>query len=409
MLKFRFVLCTIFALMSASITPAQFDDTETKDAEKTGDAKAGESREGDAWRAWLKKLGAGPVYRAEVLFRSEERLFLAEALISPNIPQPRMMGLGLNDNGEAIPPPDPGIQQIQDQIREIRSDKPDPHPLAWKFRYYGVSLRDGATAHHSDLATRLNLPREAGAAVYTLHGGAFRIEQMSPELLANAQPLRRDPKYFRERAAAIRRELLTTHRGNWSGSQHGAIEIARLFPEPELIETVRRMIVEWTDKDPAEVAGKGWPGDASDALAHLGTAKDFAVFHRLVRRHPAHARFAITPTLELVKRVGGRDARPLIADLLQIPDPFSTGSECARLLGRLAPDVPAPTYGDYAVMIVAEKLGRKPPDFGMKFAPDLLKVKSTAHSEDWVFPSSAERKKGTAAALKWATEYQPAR
>jgi hypothetical protein len=58
-------------------------------------------------------------------------------------------------------------------------------------------------------------------------------------------------------------------------------------------------------------------------------------------------------------------------------------------------------------MIIAEKLGRKPADFGMKFAPELLKVKVNAHSEDWVFPSSAGRAKGTAAALKWATEYRP--
>src|SRR5262249_17530748 len=169
----------------------------------------------------------------------------------------------------------------------------------------------------------------------------------------------------------------------------------------------RTMLMDWIDKDPAVVAGKGWPGDAANALAHLGTAEDFAVFHRLVRRHTNYAQFAITPTLELVKRVGGRDAGPLIADLLKLPDPFSTGSDCAKLLRRLAPDVPAPTYGDYTVMIVAEKLGRKPSDFGMEFAPELLKIKENAHSEDWVFQNSAERAKGIAAALKWATEYRP--
>lgn len=403
MLKFRFLLCAIFAMTSVSLAPAQFDDTETK----TGDAKDQGSREDDAWRAWLKKLGSGPVYRAEVLFRCDDRLFLAEALMSPDVPRPRMMGFGLNDKGEAIPPPDPGYQQVQDQVREVRSDKPDRYPLAWRFRYYGVSLRDGGIAHHSDVATRLKLPREVGAAAYTLHGGAFRVERLSPQQLAKAQPLRRDPEYFRERTAAIRREFLTTHRQDWTDSPNGTIEIARLFPEPKLIEPVRRMVVAWIDREPSEVAGKGWPGDASNALAHLGTAKDFAVFHRLVRRHPVYAHFAITPSLDLVKRVGGRDAGPLIADLLKLGEPFETGSDCAKLLRRLAPDVPAPTYGDYAVMSIAEKLGRKPSDFGMKLAPELLTVKANAHSEDWVFPNAAERKKGTAAALKWATEYRP--
>src|SRR5207253_1286093 len=152
---------------------------------------------------------------------------------------------------------------------------------------------------------------------------------------------------FRERAAAIRRELLTTHRGAWTDSRHGTIELARLFPEPDLIEPVRKILTDWIDKDPAAVAGKGWPGDAAAALAHLGTAKDFALFHRLVRRHPDYAQFAITPTLHLVKRVGGRDAGPLVADLLKLRDPFTTGSECAKLLRRLAPNVPEPTYGDY--------------------------------------------------------------
>ena len=405
MMDFRYSLCAGVVLVSPFLASAQFDDTETKDSDQSGDARSHRSREDDAWRAWLKKLGTGPIYRAELLFRfDDDRLFLAETPFSPDLPQPRMKGFGLNEKGEPVAPPDPGYQQVQELVRDKVRGDPESFPLAWKFRYYGVSLRDGGTAHRSDVATRLNFPKKSGGVAYTFHGGAFRVERLSPEQVARLQPLRRDPKYFRERAAAIRQELLMAHRNTWAQSEHGKIEIARLFPEPDLIEEVRTILTDWIEKEPSAVAGKGWPGAASDALAHLGTAKDFAVFHRLVRRHPDYAHFAIMRALQLVKRVGGRDAGPLVGDLLKLTAPFPTGSECAKLLRRFAPDVPQPTYGDYTVMSIAEKLGRNPSDFGMTYAKDLVKVTANAHSEDWVFPSMAARRAGIAAALKRVLE-----
>jgi hypothetical protein len=405
----RFFLFAGLLLSAPARGLAQFHD-ETKDLRKPADEKSAGSQVDDAWRARLKELGKGPVYRAEILFRGgDDRLYLAETLFSPDLPQPRMMGFGLNEKADAVPPPDPGYQRVQEAVREKLIDEPASFPLAWSFRYYGVSLRDIGTAHHGDVATRLNIPGESGGIAYTLYSGAFRVERLSPEQVAAARPLRRDPKYFRDRTAAIRKELLTTHREAWANSQHGKVEVARLFREPHLIADVRRILTDWIERDPAAVAGKGWPGDASEALAHLGRAADFDVFHRLVRRHPAHARFVITPTLHLVQRVGGHDAGPLISDLLKLKDPFTTGSESAKLLRQLAPDVPEPTYGDYTVMTVAEKLGRKPTDFGMKLAPELLKVSAQSHSEDWVFATAADRRAGIAAALKWATEYQPPR
>src|SRR5439155_11577528 len=191
--------------------------------------------------------------------------------------------------------------------------------LEWKFRYYGVSLRDGGTCHHSDVGTSLALPDRDGEVRYTIFGGAFRVERLSAEQVAKAQPLRRDPKYFRDRVAAIGKELHATYP---TLAQHGQIEIAILLREPDLTADLRKMFADWTDRDPASVIGKGWPNDVSDALARLGDASDFALFHRCVKRHPTYADFLITPTLRLVERVGGADAAPLVSDLLQLKDPF---------------------------------------------------------------------------------------
>ena len=400
---------------------AQFDDEKR---EKDTDA-AGERA---AWSGWLKKLGTGPVYRVEVLFRGarDGRLYLAETLLSSKVPHSRMMGFGLNGNGEPFPPPDPGYQPTREALVDV-ADKTDnaSHPLAWKFHDYGASLRDGGSARHSDLDTNLNLPREAGKVRYTLHNGAFRVERLSVEQLTKAQPLRRDPKYFRNRTAAILTELLTSYRKDWSKSEHGVVQIARLFPEPDLIADVRKLLTDWIDRAPAEVVGKGWPHALVHAIADVGTAKDFALLHRLARRHPKYASFTITHAIRLVQRVGGRDAGPLVADLLALTERFSTGSECAKWLRRVATQVPEPTYGDYTVMTIAGTFGRKPTDFGMMFAREIvldqlgqaplasrekeLAREAAAHPEDWVFPTAAARKAGIAAALKWVTEYQPSK
>src|SRR5260370_3567894 len=106
-----------------------------------------------AWQDWFKKLGQGPIYQVDILFRYQEdgRLYVLQTFLSPAQPRsyPKgLSGLGLDDKGRVLAPPTPG----QDRRRMARTDdkigngtskpeKPLP-PLAETTRYLGVRIEN---------------------------------------------------------------------------------------------------------------------------------------------------------------------------------------------------------------------------------------------------------------------------
>src|SRR5262249_12641611 len=127
-----------------------------------------------------------------------------------------MFGLGLGDFNQPIAPPDPGYAQL-DKLMALeitRNGEKPPPPLAWRTRYFRASLEKefgtppGAIMiAHSDLATHIPLPRKPGEVVYRFFGALWRLEWITPEQVAQLQPLRQHTTAFSRRVALIQNEI----------------------------------------------------------------------------------------------------------------------------------------------------------------------------------------------------------
>jgi hypothetical protein len=198
---------------------------------------------------------------------------------------------------------------MQEVSKGTAGDAPFPLcPLAEATSHIGVSLRrnDAGAGNMmirtSDVATSMKVPEKAGSVSVAYFGSAvFRVERLSAEALRAAHPLCQDRAYIRDRTAALRRELLTTHRAALESERAlcSAVEVLR---DRALVSRVRQSLSRWIDRAPAEVEGKGFPHDLADALARVGGLEDIALFHRLARRHPSYASHTVYPYLLLLRR-----------------------------------------------------------------------------------------------------------
>ena len=384
-----------------------------------GDGDPGRS----SWEEYRERLGHGPVYQVEALHRPYETgiLYYCRALISRDAPAPIMQGFGIDRDGKCVPPPKPGLEA--DRARVVGEGK-TALPLALPTGLVGVWLertRAGNEELHtgvSCLVTTMRLPEKAGQVETAFHQGLFRVERLTAAQVARAQPLRQDAAFFRDRVAAIQKEVVAAHRARPLRLEHELAEAAALFREPAFVEAVRAGLARWIERTPAEVAGKGFPNSLAFALAQCGEAKDFQLFHRLVRRHPAHASYVTFDTLVLMRRVGGAQAVPLVADLLKDASPSEAVQPAEELVRRLDATVPRPTHADGFLKAMTSLFHLDPADFGLRMAEsrlleladrhpfpppelELLRLRVKNNSGTWTMLAEADRKPGYAAALKW--------
>jgi hypothetical protein len=424
------------ALLLASPSRADvFDEADGKDGDPkhTGTGEEEALREQRLWEAYVKKLGDGPIYRVEVLYRGPgaDHITYCRHYVSTAIPSPHgLFGYGVNARGEVVPPGDPGHEPMKAALeaRKVgKNDEPPPPPLATRTRYVGGSLHDNgsypgtAWIHSSDHGAYVPLPKKSGEPELMFFGSAlFRLELVTPQDVLKAGPLRQDAKLCRERTAALRREIISTGRERSKEYPRDVVHAAYLFRDAELIGGVRQMLDDWIARPPAEVVGQQFPTYLADCLGDLGDERDLAAFHRLTKRHPDHAVDLHRPTLDLLARVGTVRAMPLVEDLLN--GPLRRGGDGRmQVLRELAPTIPEFTDGDLFLIETVRRFQLKPGCFELRSAQqtlDALQRKQpltpaqqrhlrTCHLSDHVFLTEAARRRGVEMALDWFKEYQP--
>src|SRR5947209_6871807 len=108
------VALALFA--SGGICRADEYDDDGKEAKKAdpkhGSAAEEAQRDKQRWETWVKKLGNGPIYRVEVLYRPEddEHLYFFQHYISPGLRSSGLPGLGMDEEGKPMLPYNPGQQ-----------------------------------------------------------------------------------------------------------------------------------------------------------------------------------------------------------------------------------------------------------------------------------------------------------
>ena len=434
----RFFVSALLIVLAGSQARGQFDlyEESRKDSPATQDDPFGMKREQKAWQAWLQSLGAGPIYRVEMLYRYQEdgRLYYLRTLISSKKPEGGgMFGMGLGDKGKPIPAPDPGNQPVREQESVTMTvskpgEKPlvPPAPLARKTGHIGVSMRRSDSVsgrlmiRESDTATGMPLPRK-GVEVGFFHG-IFLVELLTPEQAAREGPLRRDPEFFKRRTAELHKLLLTTHLPRVLADDRSLETAAITLQDPSLMTEVRKRLNAWIDRTP-EQARNSFPSELLDALQHNGTAGDFALFERLSKRHPDHARGLLWTTLHLARRTGGDRAMPVWATLVADRQPTDIDAP-VRDLRALLPSIPEPQRGDLAVGEMVRAFKLNPADFHLKVAQnellaraDQAKLSEGVRSHyrllqkqpylgSWFFLNEADRARGRKAALAWLAAYR---
>jgi hypothetical protein len=365
-------------------------------------------------QALLKRLGDGPVYLVEILYRDEEdgRLYLCQTLLSEQRPRAPngIPGLGLDPKGKPLPVPDPQRHRLVQAAQNVASKgKPPLYPPALTTRHVGAWLEKPSPGrmcfHVSDLGYHVPLPKQAGRANVALaRGVAFRVELLAAEPLKQYRPLRDDPDYFRRHVAELRQELLTTHRDLLT--EHSAAA-AVLLQEPFLLDLVRRHCQEWIDRPGTDLMGL--PMDALRALGLAGDASDVNLLRAWQEQRPKEASWLHWPALNLARRLGPEPVLPLLADLLRDPTPAPPGDNARRLLDA-DPSLPAYTQGDAFLSLVLSRHKLDPGKFGLKNAPArLLAERLTVSVEDrermelsaqfplpsdWLFLTTADRTRG---------------
>lgn len=410
----------LFVLLAGAVAlAAQFVDLQEPFGHSPAKSAPSETQ------AWLRRLGKGPVYRIDILYRHSEDgvLYYCQTLISPDQPDTgRIPGFGLNARGQPILPPDPGYARVQ-TLAVAGQPKTEP-ALAETTRHLGVSLRadDGeqgqAMIRVSDIATGMPLPAKAGESQVAFFAHAlFRIEMLSARQVAAVVPLRQDATAYRQRTAALRQELFSTHQDALTAD--GALpDAVRVFPEASLINRLRKGLADWID-EPADM--RGFPHPLCGALAAVSVPADFDLFHRLVRRWPEYRPHASEPIFIMLKRHGGREAVPLLRDLLE-DEAIAELAPNVVLLRRLDRSVPAPTHGDRMLQRWIEAFGLKPGDFGFRlaqarlleqanrypFEPRELQTLQRAVRDgrgDWLLLGERDRRRAVALALEQIRAY----
>jgi hypothetical protein len=410
-----------------------FDETDGKDAKKA-DPKHGEDdarREQELWEAYVKKLGDGPIYRVEVLYRAPGagHLTYCRHYVSAALPTPRgLFGLSINGKGEVTPPADPGKEAVKvtPELRKVGKGD-EPLPLAPRTRHVGITL-DGreakpgtAVIYIGDQGTPVPLPKKLGAAEIAFFDRAlFRLELVNADEVFKAGPLRQDAKLFRDRTDALHSEALSVGRERFKQKRQELTQAAYLFRDPELIATVRKLLDDWIARPPAEVSGQVFPRYLAYCLAELGDERDFAAFHRMAKRHPDHADDLIYPTLNLVERVGAAKALPVLEDLLK--NPVRRGEDGRiEVLRELDPTIPERTDGDRFLEQAVRHFRLKATCYGLcpveqtlnalqKTRPltpaQQLKL-AQCYESAYLFRTEAARRQGVELVLDWFKQYQP--
>src|SRR5438046_2095644 len=136
------IVCLLVVTFSLSFAPCAFSGEDDED--RADKYRTPEEVEKDR-QAFLKRLGDGPVYQVDILYRSTDggRLYLCQTLLSAKRPRAKMgiPALGLDDKGKAIPVPDARYVQIVRAQQNVASknDKTVPiYPPARPTRYLGA-------------------------------------------------------------------------------------------------------------------------------------------------------------------------------------------------------------------------------------------------------------------------------
>jgi hypothetical protein len=407
----------------------EYDD-DGKEAKK-GDPKHGTAeeeaqRDKQRWEAWVSKLGDGPIYRVEVLFRDsyDERLYFFQHYVSPALPSGRLPGFGLDEQGKAVLPYIPGEER---RVQELVDNKRTTPPLAKTSPYIGVDVyrkKDqvvnaditvGDRGHHQLLPAKLG-----EVEVLFFARAVFRIENVPAGDVLKAEPLRQDPNYFREHTEALKREILKTQRDNLAQSENVLIDAAYVFREPELIDGVREAFDRWIALPPKDFATRSFPTHLAYCLAAVGDGRDFEAFRRLQRRHPNRADCQTWAVLGLVKRVGTGKAMPLLEEMLTNPFPYDS-APTIEVLRELDPKIPAFTKGDLFLVETIKTFNLKPMCYELTSAEKkLAAVQKTqpltqgqilklaqCNGSDYLFLTEADRRAGVELVLDWYKQYQP--
>lgn len=366
----------------------------------------------------------GPFYQVELLFRwrPDDRLYLGKSLISSACPSTDSMpALSLDDKGLPIAPPDPwGKQKGSQEMSKAGTTHIYSFSLNPEYAVPGhVSIRE------DDLGGNMPLPVKIGEVSITIFSGAaYRIQRISPEEAKAFEPLRNDPKFYRQRTAELRGELLGKHKVVTTASSNALAATALLLRDPGLINSVRSAFQLWIDKTPDEVKGKGYPNALSDALIQIGTVEDFKLFHQLLKRHPEEASRLTFKIPSMAKRLGLRQARPLLLVLLDNNTAMAFVNHRVTWLLRLDKTIPKPTCGDAVLSAMTREFELKPSDFGMTpIGPDDLRKLADRHDftqrkmanmkeaglfngawKDWVMLNEEDRRRGTQRMRTWINQ-----
>jgi hypothetical protein len=414
-----------------------FDETDGKDAKKA-DPKHGEDdarREQQLWEAYVKKLGDGPIYRVEVLYRGgpgADHLTYCRHHVSAAIPTPHgLFGFGVNAQGEVVPPADPGHEPVKAalEVRKVgKNDEPPPPPLATRTRYAGITLagkdtRPGtADIHVGDRGDWITLPKKASEPEFRFIGSTlFRLEVVTAEDVLKTGPLRQDAWFFRARIGGLRREVLEAlHLTFFPQNRHNLVKAAYLFRHPDLLAAVRKVFDDWIAKPPLDFDGTVGPRYLADCLADLGDEQDFAAFHQMAKRHPEDAKNLIWATLTLVERVGAAKALPLVEDLLSDATPHHADGRI-EVLRELDPTIPELTEGDRFLEEAVRQFRLKATCYELRpvqqtldalqktrpLTPEQQLKLATCHESEYVFLTKAARRQGVELVLDWFKQYQP--
>jgi hypothetical protein len=431
-------LALVLLLLASPGRADVFDEPDGKepkkaDAKGRGDGADAARHEQELWEAYVKKLGDGPIYRVEVLYRGgpgADHLTYCRHYVSAAIPTPHgLFGFGVNAKGEAVPPADPGHQAVTPALEARKSGKSEPPPpLATRTRYVGVTLDqkgskpDDAAIQSSDHVMFLPLPKKGGESQTTSFGGAlFRLERVTAEDVRKAGPLRQDAKLFRARVDALRREVLSASREHLPHSEVNLIGAAHVIRAPELIDGVRALLDEWIANPPSEFLAEPFPFFRMvDCLGALGDERDFTAFRGVKQRLPRKAESLIHPTLKLVERVGAAKAMPLIEDLLKNPTPLDADGRI-RVLRELDPRIPPFTEGDYFLIAAVWHFRLKATCYELRpveptldalrkkkpLTPEQELMLATCHLVKHMFLTEAGRRQGVELVLDWFKQYQP--
>ncbi len=411
-------LAVLLTVLAASVRAGEDDGDRPRTAQTA-------EQEEQARRTFVRCLGDGPVYRVEVIYRDPQdgRLYLGQTVLSDRRPRAPagMPGLGLDEKGRPLPPPDPGRQRVAAAREDSRPAPGAPpwYPPAATTRWLGAWLdAPGATVmyiHVSDLGHRVPLPSAPGAVQVALfHDAAFRVERLTPQQVRDYRPLRQDPDHFHTRLAVLRHELLTAYRELLTKDDRHLGSAAVLLREPFLVDRVRRQCREWVERAGDDLIG--FPREALRALGEAGDAADADLLRAWLRRRPAESIRLAGPALRLAGRFGPAAVLPLLTDLLRDAALLPPQGNARRVLD-FDPTLPAFTRGDRFLLDLLQQYRASPADFGMSSAParllaerltlsveDREQVEDAAKNPqptDWYFARAADRVQGVARAVHW--------